>query len=211
MEKICENCDNIFNVDENYSYKKCCSRSCTSKLNWKNETYRQKIVDYANKPEIKKRFAAFSKELQNRIEIKEKKSKFMKEFQNRPEIKQQISKKVKEYQNRPEVKQKNSEQAKYHQNLPEIKEKNSKRQKKRFQEDIEYRNKVIETLRKNTSSDKFKTQHSLTMLELWKTDSYVENKTNGYFKTKPYTLPSGKIIKIQGYENMYLDNFFKNE
>lgn len=229
MKKICEFCKIEFDTEKDN--KKCCSNSCSQKNVWKNPEYREKMCKtqqevqnrperktkqsasmkkyYDENPEAIEKFSILSKEIQSRPEIKEKKSKFMKEFQNRPEVKKQISRKVKEYQNRPEVKQKNIEQATYHQNRPEIKQRNSERMKKRF-ENPEYKNKMKKILNDYVQSDLFKTTHSIKMLELWKTDSYVNHKNKGYFKLKPYILPSGKIVGVQGYENIYLNQFFMN-
>lgn len=217
MKKNCEICKKEF---ETKRKNKTCSKECRKKLmclkqkEIQNRPERKLIsfntaTEYSNRPEVKEKFSKFSKELQNREDIKKKKSIFMKEYQNRPEVKEKKSKDVTLYQNLPEIKKKNSEQAKYHQNLPEIKEKNRERQKNRMLNDVKYKNKVKKILNEYVKGDKFKKDHSETMLKLWQTESYVENKKNGFFKMKDYILPSGKIVKIQGYENLYLDEYFR--
>ncbi len=64
-------------------------------------------------------------------------------------------------------------------------------------------------------SDEFKIKYKETSQKRYGTDHPMQNKDimeksfNMSFKKKPYTLPSGKIIEYQGYENFALDNLLK--
>jgi hypothetical protein len=47
------------------------------------------------------------------------------------------------------------------------------------------------------------------MIELWKNPEYAHKVQINGFKYKDYVLPSGEIIKIQGYENKVLDELLE--
>jgi hypothetical protein len=66
-------------------------------------------------------------------------------------------------------------------------------------------NKTIQEKITQTNILKYGVEH------LMKNPEYLENMLKNAFKFKNYTLPSGKIITYQGYENLALDELIINE
>jgi RNA recognition motif-containing protein len=73
---------------------------------------------------------------------------------------------------------------------------------KQLYKDDNYKSNITKGIIKYSKSDEGRKQRSKRMKELWNNDIYINNLT---YKYKEYIMPSGKIVKVQGYENKALD------
>jgi hypothetical protein len=193
-----------------------------------NIEYRKMLSENAkehqNKTDIKERKSTFQKEYQNRLDIKEKKSAFHKEYQNRPDVKERTSEFQKEYQNRPDVKEATSKRNKnkwldesYRNNMISV------LQSGRTDESEQRR---IESLKKTVTTDDYSKRMSVIQKEIhnrpdikekiavsnskrWQDPEYAANRVSRMYKYKEYEMPSGKIVKLQGYEPQVLAELLK--
>ena len=156
MIKTCPNCGKEF--DAKFERYVCCSRSCATKLKWKQQSFIDKHKAYWDDEE--KRTAHIAK---------------FKEFQSSPEQRKRNSDAQKIAQNKPEVKAK-------------IKEKND------AYWSIE-ENKIACTKRN---------------IERWADPEYAHKMQSALHKYTDYILPSGRIVKLQGYEPQVLTELLKS-
>jgi len=236
MIKICEYCKKEFECS---TKRKCCSQSCQVKLQWSKPGFKEKMSiinkEAQNRPEVKKKISDKNIESQNKPDNKLKKSirmkklwndkKFrdkmeeyyiredvckqksyiMKEISNTVEFKEKMSIISKEVGNRPEVKKFRSDKLKqYHIEHPEF-----KNQLRDNWLDPVYRNKMCLIQKEIQNSEERKNSMHKIMVEYWKDLNFVEKHFNSSNKYKNYTLPSGKIVKIQGYESKALDELLQ--
>lgn len=219
--KHCEYCNKQFETEN--CKKRFCSPRCSNKFLWLDPSYRERMSkiqkEIQNRPQRKQitkrksiqwwsnqqnrnKMCKIQKQIHNTDQMKSKTSKFQKQYKNRPNVKAHLSKKQKQWlskqQNLISMKRAVTEAM----NRPEVKQKISKSQIQRFKDP---KNKQY---LKKPKSEIFKLNHSRCMLDKWKNDQYVSHKHSGFFKRKDYKLLSGKIVKIQGNENLYLDQFF---
>ncbi len=201
MKKTCEYCKNEF---ETLNLKKrCCSYTCSAKMRWKSpeERLRQSVTQQKvqNTFEMKEKYRT----RENKPGVKENKSRLMKEHYNKPGVRKAHSIQQKEIQNRTEIKIKKSISEKLAHNKPETKEKI-----KLIHNSIEYKEKMSKALKEHCNKPGVKEKMSQRSLENWRTPEYIEKRTNallkGRFKYKEFTLPSGKMVKLQGYEPQVL-------
>lgn len=181
--------------------------------------------EVSNRHEVKDAKSKFHKDFQNRPEISDAKKKFMKEYQNRPEIKERTSNFQKEYQNRSDIKQKQSEMQKkvwsnaaYKQNMseiqkeaqnrPAVKEANSNRMKTYCSlPGIKEKMSMYQKIAQNKPETKQK--KSETLINLWNDPEWVLQHCQKHGIYYDYELPSGKIVKLQGYEPQVLTELLK--
>jgi len=236
MIKICQYCKTEFECS---TKRKCCSQSCQTKLQWSKPGFKEKMSiinkEAQNRPEVKKKISDKHIEIENRPDVKQKKSIRMKklwsnkDFRNKMdeyyskndvrEFKSIIMKKIcnddkyrekmsiinKEAQNRPEVKKKKSDiLKKYHNDHPEFRKKLSNNWL-----DLNYRNKMCLIQKRIQNSEERKNKMHKIISEYWKNIEYVEKIFNSSYRYKDYILPSGKIVKIQGYESKAINELLQ--
>lgn len=71
--------------------------------------------------------------------------------------------------------------------------------------DEEYRSKQINERVQRWSDEVYRKNHSDTMTEKWKDEEYASKHFNASTKYKDFTLPSGRIVRLQGYEPQILE------
>jgi len=116
--------------------------------------------------------------------------------------------KSKEIWNRPNFLEKMSEISSFNQNKIEYKEKRSK-----IAKEINSRPEVIEQHRNNTiklwQQEEYRTKNLNSRIEFWKDKEKSEEYIKSCLKYKDFIMPSGKIVKIQGYEPQFLTELLK--
>ncbi|MCK9574833.1 MAG: hypothetical protein WC979_02740 [Candidatus Pacearchaeota archaeon] len=147
--------------------------SLNAKARWTDATFRNHMLE-----EIKN-FASSA-------EFKEKQSVVQKERQSHQSVKAEISKRSKEQWARQETKEKQSASQKIAQNKSDVKENKSHK------------------LKQITNEWHWRKRQSQNMLNLWKNADYAERVFAGnkaaMYKRYDFILPSGTIVKLQGYE-----------
>lgn len=184
--KVCEICNTPFTTHN--KNKRCCTQSCSNKLMWKEN--RNKMIEKFNDPQVRKNNSKKQKEKWKDTKHKEKMHKIKKEIANREESKKAFVKRLKKWQK--DNKEDYLKQRKEISNRDSVKEAISQFQKKLWQ-DEKYREEQREKFSKG-------------QLKRW---SNVENMIKfeqlSHGKYKDYSLPSGRVVKVQGYEPQALD------
>lgn len=186
--KICaQEFVNISRYEKNY-----CSRSCASKSAWLKEEYRNNQItkqkETHSTPEYRKKAKDTITELRKNPEYREK----MKACHNTPEFKEKMSRIAKtnwlsdSYANAIN----SSKIGRTH--TQETKNIIGVQSKKRW-EDKDYKKNFIDKIKMHWID----INSNMKPRFLW-------------YKTKDYILPSGKVVKIQGYENKALDILIKD-
>ena len=205
----CKICNTPF-VSKNPDTKTC-SRSCRSKYVWTR--------DYEYR-------AALNKEITNRMDVKEKMSKTHKIIQNMserkkiqsdnaierwkdPTYKQNVSEKIKEHHNSFEYKVLASEINSEIANRQSVKQAKSDAMKYLYK-NTDLRERIILIQKEIHSRESYKQKFSQTMREKWDDPNFAEYMFKSCAKYKKYTLPSGNIVKLQGYEPYALDLLLQN-
>lgn len=222
-KKYCEYCNTQFET-KNYK-KRFCSPRCSNKFLWLDPNYRERMskiqkeiqnrpqrkqlskhksIQWWNNQQNRNKMCKIQKQIHNTDQMKSRTSKFQKQYKNRPDVKAHLSKKQKQWLSKQQNLNSMKQVVRQAMNRPEVKQKLSKLQKQRYKDP---KNKQY---LKKPKSQISKLNHSKCMIQKWKTDQYVSHKHSGFFKRKEYRLLSGKIVKIQGYENLYLDQFFNS-
>jgi hypothetical protein len=236
MIKICAFCNIEF---ENNTKTTFCTRSCQVKSQWSKPGVKEKASkiqkEIQNRPEIKKKVSDGNKISQNRPDVKLATSKRMKKLWSNKDF----NIKMKEYYNREDVCKDHSVRMKKAANMVEFKENIRKFQLKysnlpevrKFHSDIakqlhidypelrnnlknlwksaEFRNKMIIIQKEVQNRPERKELNKKTSIELWKNPIFADKLLKSAFKYKQYIMPSGKIIKIQGYEHFALDKLIE--
>jgi hypothetical protein len=71
--------------------------------------------------------------------------------------------------------------------------------------DDSYREKQISAIKERWASPKYKEQQSQMIKERWSNAEYADKCIKSLYKYKEFTLPSGTIVKLQGYEPQVLN------
>jgi len=183
----CHYCGKEFK--SNNKKRKFCSKSCSSKNKWSNKEYKEKMIDVFNTSEYKEKISQASKRTANNPNINASKSAKMKEKWKSNSFKENISKKLKEHCSSQEVRIQMSERIKQcfidNPLLHKIRSDAAK--------DIHNRPEVIKR-----KSEKMKVH--------WSNPEWVSNnyESKSHYTYYDYKLPSGKIVKVQGYEPQVL-------
>lgn len=183
MIKICELCAKEFETKN--KKKRFCSRNCVSDFTWKIPENRKKLIDKLKKAwtDDRKEITSNSKKLLWKYDVYRNKmteqSKIL--WSDTEYIKKTVVNRT------DECRKKISDKAKERWNNPEFKEK----------------------MMIHFNSDKNKKEISYRFLNLWKNENYINSVIKNGKIYKKYTLPSGKIVNIQGYENKALDILLK--
>jgi hypothetical protein len=217
----CPNCDkNLKFINYSKGYNKTCSKKCGSLLGAK--TLKKNMID------------KYGVENPSQLEeVKEKKKESYIKFLSvdNPSKSKQIRDKKKQncldnfgvenWNQLDEVKEKikKSNLEKYGETSPmKVKEINEKAKNtfiERYGKDARKKGGIVRLKTEKTNIEKYGFHSPTLNLEIRQKvkNSYLKNydktKKRGYLY-KDYTLPSGKIVKIQGYEDVFLDEYFKN-
>lgn len=125
------------------------------------------------------------------------------------EFRDKMSNFQKEYKNRPEIKEVIRQFQLIHQNLSNVRYNKAKHLSNKWKNDSNYRATMINAIQERWSDSNSHEHMRNIMIEMWKDDLYANKvMTNGY-KYKEYTLPFGKIVKLQGYEPQVLTELLK--
>lgn len=210
IKKICPICKIEFNAKT--KKQKCCSRKCGAKLPWLNDEYVIKMSEINKKSHntesARLNNSIAQKEAQNRPEVKEKARQKSTEYSNRPEVKEKFQKLSKEYHNRPEVKKATSEWTKTF-----LKKEGSMGKwqtgrdfyfKEVYPNDKEAQLKASERAKEINSRESVKLMRIETLKKNWSNPNFVYTQFKKRHAYKEFVLPSGKVVKVQGYEDRVL-------
>ncbi|MDO8640077.1 MAG: hypothetical protein Q7R33_00870 [Nitrosarchaeum sp.] len=186
MSKICNGCNQQFETVN--KAKRYCSDDCKSAYMLTNEYFEKRKnnkIAVMNKPDVKAKQIKSIRAALNTPEMHEKLSAACKIAQNKPEVKKKIKDKLTEFYSdenkKNKVCKKCSDRMKAIWNNKDSRE----RQSNLFRE--AYKNpEVIDKLSKSK-------------LEFWKNEENADRMFMS--KYKDYKLPSGLIVKVQGYED----------
>ena len=193
--KICKFCGKKYLVKSKTLY---CSRSCRMKDIWTQDAYRSKQTKTRENSDYKNKMSKSIKEAYTSDELRTRMSNIMKiEW-------------IKNRENRIET-----------MNSEKCLTRKSEILKERWKDDsyIESMKKMSAELWKNTdytermknihNSDKYKKRMSKIVTELWKNPEYASKCLHNGFKRKDFKLPSGRIVKLQGYEPQVLEQLLQ--
>jgi hypothetical protein len=185
LKKSCEWCKKPF---ETYNEKKrFCSISCQNKSRWSSSEYREKMKKKIKKAVNTEGEKIRRKKLWENPSFKEKMKEIHKEIHNREDIKQKFIDTIKKHWADPEKRKSHIDNQKIAQNQLERKELNSIKSKEMWKD------------------DEFKNNMKKKMRDFWSDPKNVSNHYKNIRKYKNYILPSGKIVKLQGYEPIVLN------
>ena len=206
--KKCELCGEEFNPPKTNPKRKFCSDKCVQK----NKSIFQK--KYKNSEEGKRKNSEAQKIAQNRPEVKAQKSKSLKEIANKPEVKEKFQKWSKEFHNREDIKESTSKWTKnFQKNNPRVLKKFHERTKEYYEkeyplDDIAKENKS-KAAKKLFENPEHREKISRIFSEKWKDEKFANYMFSQRYGYKDFEFPSGKIIRIQGYENIALVELLK--
>lgn len=231
IEKTCANCGATFKVESIGKKKKrqFCSKSCASSFRFKDEDYlnmhKKHMKEVANRESVRASKSRFQKEYQNMESVKSAKSVFMKEKWSDDNFKQIVSEKLKLAANQTDNKELHSTYSKERWDDVNFKEIMSKKQrevqnrdhvreaKSAFQKEYQNREYVkqytSEYMKKHHSQLHVKNSTSERMCNFWRDEKFACQRMETMFKYKDYELPSGRIVKLQGYEPQVLTELLK--
>ena len=206
MIKKCELCGEEF--ETNNKIKKFCSNECVQK----NKSIFQKL--YKNSEEGKRINSEAQKIAQNRPEVKEKQRKERKERANRPEVKEKFQKWSQEFHSKKEIKEATSEWTKkFQRDNPEFLKKFHERTKEYYEKEYPLdeiaRENRSESTKKLFQNLEHKNRISKILSEKWKDSNFADYMFSRRHNYKDFKFPSGRIIRIQGYENIALNELLK--
>lgn len=199
MKKKCKNCNEEFDArSENHKF---CSVRCSMLYRHKDKTYRNNIVnklkEYKNSVSGRKRQSEISSEYWKNLKENDN-DKFVKRMnaldnayqiyiandENRKYLSDKTTEYFKNYDNRKKLSNIRKEY---------FKNPDHRKKQQEINKEIQNRPEVREKQRSH-----------------WKDDEYVNWRFERMHIYKDYTLPSGKIVKVQGYENRALDILLKD-
>jgi hypothetical protein len=159
--------------------KTFCSIECRNKSRWNDDEYRQRHTE------------------KNKITA------------NKEEQKERLSKLSKERWNDDEFKAATKNKMQVHASSPDERKRRSELQSFRLRSDITLYNNLVANNRQRASSDAYRTMKSNQMLLYWSNKDFAERVFNSSHRYKSFELPSGRIVKIQGYEPQVLSELLK--
>lgn len=193
--KICKFCGKKYLVKSKTLY---CSRSCRMKDIWTQDTYRNKQTktretsDYKNKMSKSIKEAYSSDELRNRMSDIMR-NEWIKNRENR--IKTINSEKC--LTRKSEILKERWEDTSYIKSM------------KKMSADLWKNTDHIEHMKNIHNSISHKKRISEIVTNLWKNPEYASKCLHNGFKRKDFKLPSGRIIKLQGYEPQVLEQLLQ--
>ncbi|HRW21443.1 MAG TPA: hypothetical protein P5509_05675 [Bacteroidales bacterium] len=201
---ICTICDKEF--ESSNKNTKTCSRSCRSKYVWTRD-YEQRAAlnkEIANRPSVKEKISKAHKKIQNEPARKELQSANSKKRWADEKYKDRVSKKIKEHHNTDDYKNKasriNSEIA----NRKSVSKAKSKAMRHLYNT-TDLRERMIVIQKEIHSRKSYKQKFSRSMRKRWEDPVFAERMFKSWVSYKDYVLPSGEIVKVQGYESKALE------
>jgi len=227
--KNCEFCRKEFKTKRKTT--RFCSAYCRSMVVNTTEEYREIMSNSLKSSQKVKegrvRQAETMKEVHRRPGYKENQSLKISKAKNCPESKEKTSKSSKEVWQRDDFKEKmiiiRNEQwtpelrkargiltKNSWQNLDYLEkmEKRNKENLERFKND-EWRNYFCQQVSKACNTQEKKDLQSIIATSLWQIPEYVEKVMNSSSQFKDFVMPSGKMVKLQGYEPKVLTELLK--
>jgi len=186
IEEVCalDICKNVFYNNKNRKHKqKYCSFKCSIKARTGNLEYNKKLKEIHNRKETKENH---SKAFKKRWDDEESRNIMLNSTWNDPTYRNNKTESLKKTWSDPSFKKKITEINKEYRSTDEYKQKSSILQK-----EIQNRPYVKE-------------KKSATMTEKWKDISYAEKAISRGYAYKIFIMPSGKKVKLQGYEPLVL-------
>lgn len=194
MIKECVWCGNKFESNAKSIYKQRARKFCSAKC----------ASDYKMaQPGFKEKISKIQKEVQNRGEVKEKNSRGVKNKWADPDFRNNITAAQTEAQNRPDVLKETKKRFKEITNRPDNKKRMTQQMTNNWK-DATFVDKIINGV-KEWEARGGRSRHSELMIEKWKDENFANKMFKTSVKYKDYELPSGKIVKLQGYEPQVLD------
>ena len=206
---ICTICDKEF--ESSNKNTKTCSRSCRSKYVWTRD-YEQRAAlnkEIANRPSVKEKISKAHKKIQNEPARKELQSANSKKRWADEKYKDRVSKKIKEHHNTDDYKNKasriNSEIA----NRKSVSKAKSKTMRHLYNT-TDLRKRMIVIQKEIHSRKSYKQKFSRSMRKRWEDPVFAERMFKSSVKYKEFKLPSGRIVKLQGYEPQVLEQLLES-
>ncbi|HRW21680.1 MAG TPA: hypothetical protein P5509_06890 [Bacteroidales bacterium] len=220
---VCAYCNNIFYSKNSNS--EFCSHSCRMKHKWTLPEYKNKMSEAQkeaqNRPEVKEKHKENSTNLFKDEAYKNNFKQKMKEYANIPENKERLQKQLRKEarsvggrKRRSDLmtsrykKQENrklqSDKQKEAQNRPGVKEK-SKITALNNWANIEFKKRMINIQKEIHASEEYRNKISQTLIKKWKDSEYAQKHFKLSCAYKEFELPSGRIVKLQGYEPQVLE------
>lgn len=207
ISKICIFCGLTF--ETKYKRTQTCSRSCTSKHKWSQPEYKDRVTSSikiaAANPERNKKISEFHKIYQNLLSVKanhierQKKSWSTEESRN-----QRLNSLHKVFASEEYIegcKIRNTEIA----NRQNVKDEKRKAMLLLWESsDYQLKMSAIQKLAQRQESTV--KRRRTTMLKKWSDPAYADKQFKSFVRYKEFILPSGAIIKLQGYEPQVLSN-----
>ena len=190
ITKTCINCGNKFKTLN--KEKKFCNRHCYMLHRWKDSEYANKLKEV-----LIPIFASSG--------YKEKIHNSSVEMWQKPGFKEDMSNLHKERLSSKEAREKLAEIAKIVQNRPGQREKNSDYQKQYNKIHPEKGNMHSITMKEKWNDIEFKEKMINLACEKWKDPEYAVKIFKKHGNYKDYVFPSGKTVRVQGYEPDVLD------
>lgn len=209
MKLKCEFCGKFF---ESTYKKRFCNRQCSAKFINSNQS-RKELLSKKNKEYWKNNKDELSKRNKHIKESwttkrKNEQSKAVSERYKNESYRQNISEKTKQ-------RWENSEYREHMKSIivqmwknPDIRNAFIEKRKQVWKNKL-YKDRMRKIHKESWTIER-KNKFSALMIEKWRDNKWVEkrqSKTHGIYKN--YQLPSGKIVKVQGYEPQALDNLLK--
>lgn len=214
-KKVCYICNKEFLT--NGIGVKTCSRSCTSKMKWSDKDYKDRVTSSiqiaAVNPERNKKISEFHKMYQNLPSVKAKHIKRQKKSWDTEESRNRRLNSLREVFSSEEWIEGCKIRSKEIANRQDVKDKKTKGMIARWNEDG-YRDAAIARQKVSQSKLDVRERKSKTMIKNWSDPAYADKQFKSIGKYKEFILPSGKMIKLQGYEPQVLDdllNYFLEE
>jgi len=202
--KKCELCEKEFEPPKSNPKRKFCSDECVQK----NKSIFQK--SYKNSEEGKRINSEAQRLAQNRPDVKERKRISQKERSNRPEVKEKFQRWSREFHNKKEIKETTSEWTKKFQKdnpgfLKKFHERTKEYYKKEYPLDEIAKQNRSESAKKLFQNLEHKDKISKILSEKWKNPEFADYMFSRRHNYKDFVFPSGRIIRVQGYENIALN------
>jgi len=193
MIKICEFCNSEFEVKtkKQFKNKKCCTQSCSAKLQWVN--HRETMISAGRSQSAREKKSDAGKKAWINLETRTKLILNIIKHANSDKAKEQFQKRIDKWrkENYSDYLKMRKEVA----NRSSVKHIASETHKKLWA-NLEYRENQIKKFSKG-------------QLKRWSQPEAAEHAFKLMHRYKDYELPSGKIVKVQGYEPFALDELLK--
>lgn len=208
INKSCVCCNKNFISKSKYT--QTCSKSCASKYRWDNKEYKDRVTESIKKaakdPIRNEKISKFHKEYQNLNTSKERQSLTAKQQWLNTEYRSKTSSAIKHSLSsmHEELSIINKEIA----NRPDVQDK--KREKMiLLWETSEYQIKASNSQKIAQNNMHTVDKRRLSMINRWKDPEFAHTQFKYQTKYKEFILPSGKVIKLQGYEPYVLSDLLK--